>query len=303
MDYKTKVTAVSAVLAVLTLTAVLGLVFNSQAVVQREVASPLFEGYQISAVTGLELGNGVSLQKQGSWSLAYQGKSYPVSVDRVETYLKTLGGLQRERQVAHEAAEDAFGLGKDAHTLKILAGDRVIADLRVGATNDLGNKVYVRFTGKPEVWQTDRGFARTLELDFNTWADLSLFPGKKAGDLIRLSFDGKFEAADGSAYGPFDLVKAAKEGKEIWENRLTTDDQDRSSWASLVPTFRFSSFAEPNAAPVMGSPLGRISAHWSDGSSTEVTLYPADDQGRYRAQSGDRDFYINDWALGSLLLK
>jgi len=304
MDYKTKVTVASVLLGALTLSAVLGLVFSQQAVVQRQSQEPLLTGYEASAIAGIELGNGVVLKKDPAWSLTFQGKAYPASTDRIETYLKTISTLQRERLVTTGDAQP-FGLTTGYKTLKLLGpGGKVIADLQVGGANELGDKVYVRFAGQKEIWQTDRGFSRTLDLDFNTWADLTLFPGRKATDLARIGFDSRIETADKTVYAPFDLEKSVKDGKPKWENRITKASTDTmASWASLVPTFHFGAFAAPTDAPASGASLGTVTLSWADGTASTIKIGQADAQNRYRATDGTKDFWINDWALGQLLYK
>lgn len=304
LDYRTKLTLFSSLLGVLTLTAVLGWAFSGQAVAQRQAAEPLLAGFQASLVTGLQVGSDLVLKKADGWTLTYQGKAYAASSDRVDTYLKTLSGLARERLVTREGGQE-FGLDQGFRTLKLLgAENKVLYDLEVGGTNDLGDKTYVRFAGQKEIWQTDRGFARTLELDFNTWADLSLFPGRKAAELTRIAFDSRIETADQTVYSPFDLVKISQDGKDSWEDRLTkASTEPMASWASLVATFHAGAYLTPTEASVPGTTLGRLTVSWSDGTSTEVALGSADDQGRYRATVGDREFWINDWALGQILYK
>ena len=304
MDYKTKISATSALLGVLTLTAVLGWVFSQQAVVQRQVQEPLLTGYDASAITGIELGNGVVLKKVTGWNLAFQGKDFPASTDRIETYLKTISTLQRERLVTSGDGQP-FGLANGYKTLKLLGiGGKLFADLQVGSANDLGDKVYVRFAGQKDIWQTDRGFARTLDLDFNTWADLALFPGKKASDLTRIAFDSRIETSDKTVYAPFVLELLAKDGKPKWQNQATKVSTDTmTSWAALVPTIHFGAFASPSDAPVSGPSLGSVTLNWADGSSSTVKIGPADAQNRYRATDGKKDFWLNDWALGQLLYK
>jgi len=304
MNYKTKVTVLSALFGVLALTAILGWVFSQQSVAQRQAQEPLLAGYQSSDVTGIELGTGISLKKSPDWTLTFQGKTFPASIDRIETYLRTISTLQKERLVT-SGDPKPFGLETGFKTLKLLgAGGKVFADLQVGGPNDLGDKVYVRFAGQKDIWQTDRGFARTLDLDFNTWADLSLFPGKKAADLTRITFDSRIETADKSVYSPFDLEKSIKDGKPKWQNRSTKASTDTmASWADLVATFHFGAFASPNEAPAPEASLGTVTLNWADGSTSTVKIGPADGQNRYRATDGKRDFWINDWALGQLLYK
>ena len=305
MNYKTKVTVTSSLFAVLVVTAVLGWAFSGQAVAQRQSQEPLLAGFQASDVTGLTLGNGVAMLKAANaWSLTFQNKAYPAAGERIDTYVKSLQGLLRERLVTQDSDVKAFGLDQGFKTLKILgAGGKGIADLQIGGTNDLGDKAYVRLAGQKEVWQTDRNFVRSLDLDFNTWADLSLFPGRKADSLIRVAFDSRIEAPDKSVYGPFDLVKSTKAGKSVWENRITKASIDAmASWADQVAGFHFGAFATPTEAPAAVT-LGTLTLGWSDGNQTTVKIGPPDSQKRYRATDGTKDFWINDWALGQLLYK
>jgi hypothetical protein len=306
MDYAKKITVTSILLGVLTLTALLGWIFSQQSVAQRQAAEPLLTGFQTSAVTGLEIGTDIVLAKNGTaWTLTYQGKAYPPSADRAETYLKTLAGLTRDRLVTTSSDVASFGLDKDFKTLKVLGtAGKVLADLQVGNANDQGTKVWVRFAGQKEVWETDVGFSRTLGMDFNTWADLSIFPGKKAGDLTRIAFDSKLETPDKTVYAPFDLNKSTKDKKTVWENRITKASTDTmASWADLVPTFHVAAFASPADGVPPATTLGTVTLTWSDGSTDTLKIGPADAQNRYRVTSGTKDVWVNDWALGQLLYK
>jgi hypothetical protein len=306
MDYRKKITVTSALLGVLTVTAVLGWVFSQQSVAQRQAAEPLLAAFQPASVTGLEIGTDIVLSKTGNaWALAYQGKAYPPSPDRVETYLKTLAGQTRDRLVTTSADVKAFGLDAGFKTLKVLGtGGKVLADLQVGSVNDQGTKVWVRFAGQKEVWETDVGFSRTLGMDFNTWADLSLFPGKKAGDLTRIAFDSKLETSDKTVYAPFDLDKTTKDKKAVWENRITKASTDTmASWADLVPTFHVAAYASPADGAPPATTLGTVTLTWADGSTETVKIGPADAQNRYRVTTASKDVWVNDWSLGQLLFK
>lgn len=309
LDYRTKVTVLSTLLGVLSLTAVLGWAFSQQAVALRQAEAPLLAGLSVPTVTGLQVGDDLVLSKAptpGSpWGLTYEGKAFPASADRVETYLKTLAGLSRERLVARDGDAKAFGLDQGYRTLKLLgSGGKVLFEVQVGGSNDLGTKAYVRLAGQKEIWETDRGFVRTLELDFNTWADLTLFPGRKEADLTRVSFDSRVETADKTVYAPFDLVKTTDNGKTKWEDRISkASTETMASWAGLVTGFRFSAFVAPTETPPSGASVGTLTLAWSDGTTTTVKLGPADGQNRYLGTEGGRQFWIADWALGQLLYK
>ncbi|HTH12871.1 MAG TPA: DUF4340 domain-containing protein, partial [Spirochaetia bacterium] len=217
----------------------------------------------------------------------------------------TLAALTRDRLVTTSSDGTSFGLDKDFKTLKVLgAAGKVVADLQVGNVNDQGTKVWVRFAGQKEIWETDVGFSRTLGMDFNTWADLSLFPGKKAGDLTRIAFDSKLETPDKTVYGPFDLNKATKDKKTVWENRITKASTDTmGSWADLVPTFHVSAFASPADGVPPATTLGTVTLTWADGTIDVLKIGPADAQNRYRVTTASKDVWVNDWALGQLLYK
>ena len=304
MDYKTKVTVTSALLGVLSLTAVLGWVFSQQAVSQRQAQEPLLAGFQPAAVAKMELAGGVALTKDTAWHLTAAGQAFPASSDRIDNYLKSLAALQRERLVTTGDDVKAFGLAEGFKTVKLTGADGKVTELQVGSPNDLGNKVFVRLAVQKEVWETDRSFARTLDQDFNAWADLTMFPGKKAGDLTRLSFDSKIEASDKTQYTPFDLVKTTAGGKTKWENRLTkSTTESMAAWTDLVPVFHFGAFVGASDGPSTGAALGMLTATWADGSQTVVKIGPSDAKNRYRAVSGDHEFWINEWALGQLLYK
>ena len=304
IDYRTKVTLLGALLGLLSLTAILGWTFSQQVVTNRQSSEPLFAGFQPNSVTGMVLGNGVTLTKTDTWNLLFQEKSFPAASTRIEAYLTTLGSLKRERLVTRSGEAKAFGLDQGFQTVQLLGpGNQILADLQVGAVNDQGTKVAVRLAGQSEIWETDAGFSRSLQLDFNTWADLSLFPGKKAADLTRITFDSRIETADKTVFSPFDLVRTTKDGKSVWEDRLTkVATEPLASWADSVTGFRFGAFALPEQASNPGT-LGTLTFYWSDGSTSMVKIGAPDGQNRYRATDGTRDFWINDWALGQLLYR
>lgn len=302
MEYRTKVTTAAIVLAVLCLTAVFGTVFSQQAVNQRQTQQPLLAGFDASAVSSLELAGGVVLKKAGTWSLTVRGKSYPASADRIDGYVKSLALLKRDRLVTSGGDAKAFGLDQGFKTLKIVGtAGKVVADLEVGGPNESGAKVYVRFAGSKDIWETEADFSRSLSLDFNTWADLSLFPKKTA---VRVSFDSKITASDKSVYSPFDLVRSeGKDGKAIWQNRLTKVNVDAGAWVDNLPRFRFAAYVAPNYPPTAAAYLGTLTVGWADGTESVVHFGRPDEQNRYRATDGTKDFWINDWALGQLLYK
>lgn len=303
MEYRTKVTTLSSILAVLCLTAVFGFVFSQQAVNQRQTEQPLLAGFDPKAVTEIQLADGVDLKKAPAWTLTVQGKAYPASSDRIDTYVKSLAQLKRDRLATSGGDVKAFGLDQGFKTIKILgAAGKVAADLQVGLPNDSGDKVYVRLAGGKDVWETDAGFSRSLSLDFNTWADLSLFPPKKTPVLI--SFDGKITTSDKNLYAPFELVRGqSKDGKTTWQNRLTKATVDAGGWADALPSVRFGAFASPSDPAPDAAVLGTLTVGWSDGTETKVKIGKPDKQNRYRATDGTKDFWINDWALGQLLYK
>ena len=303
MEYRTKVTILSALLGVLCLTAVLGVVFNQTAVAQRQAQEPLV-AFQPSDVVSIDLGNTLLLTKTAkTWNLSFQGKPFPASSERVDTWLQSVSRLSRERLVTEGADVKAFGLDQGFKSVKILgAGSKVLADLQIGGTNQQGDKAYVRLAGQKQVWQTDRAFARSLDLDFNTWADRALFPGRKADSLIRVSFDSRIEVSK-TVYGPFDLVKATKDGKSVWQDRTKTSTEAMTSWAAQVPLFQFTAFVSPSEAPAAATVLGTLTLGWSDGNQTTIKIGPPDAQSRYRCSDGTREFYVSDWALAQLLYR
>jgi hypothetical protein len=303
MEYRTKVTTASTILAVLCLTAVFGTVFSQQAVNQRQEEQPLLAGFDPAVVTGLELADGVELKKTGSWSLSVGGRPYPASSERIDGFVKSLALLKRDRLVSGGGDAKPFGLDQGFKTLKVLgASGKVIANLEVGTVNEQG-KVFVRLAGAKDIWETDSSFARSLTLDFNTWADLSLFPKKTP---TRIAFDGHLVTADKTAYVPFDLVLSSakdKDGKAIWQNRLTKANVDAASWVENFPLFRFGAFASPLDPPADAVKTGTLTVGWSDGTETKIIIGKPDTQNRYRSTDGTKDFWINDWSLAQLLYK
>lgn len=303
IDYRTKVTILSALIGVLSLTAVLGWAFSQQSVAQRQSQESLLAGFQPSAVRSLEVGSDTLLVKSTGWTVQLGNASFPGASDRIDTYLKTLEGLKKSRLVTRDGDGKPFGLDSGFKTLKIAGeGSKVLFELQVGNTNELGDQVYVRLAGQKEIWETDSGFSRSLGQDFNAWADLSLFPGRKDGDLTRVAFDSRIETADKTVFAPFDLVKSTKDGKSVWENRLTkTSTEAMATWAQLVPSFRFAGFVSAQDGPSTTTSLGTVSLTWSDGSTTTIKIGPPDGQNRYRASDGAREFWLSDWSLGQLL--
>ncbi len=303
MDYNTKVTITSSLLGVLTLTAVLGSVFSGQSVVQRASQEALMTGMGSAQVGSISLPGGILLDKAKGrpWTLTVQGHPYPASSERIEGFLTTAFELKRERLVGHSVTLADYGLDKPKLvTFKDSTG-KTLTEVRAGSADSTGTKVYVQVGSAPEVWETDRGLLRGLDTDFNTWADLTLVPGKKASDLTRITYTGSLETSDKTQYTSFDLVKGGTPDKPTWENQLNKSAAKADNWLNQLANFRFGAYFGPQeTTPVDGSG-GKLVLSWGDNSKTEVTFGAKDAQNRIPASDGQRQFWINDWALSQLL--
>ena len=303
MDYNTKVTVTSALLGVLTLTAVLGLVFSGQSLVQRASQEALVTGLTSAQVGSLSLPGSIELTKGVSWTLSVQGHPYPASSERIEGFLTTALELKRERLVGHSVALADYGLDKPKIVTFRDKTGKAMVELRTGSTDSTGTKVYVQVGGAPEVWETDRGLTRGLETDFNSWADLTLFPGKKATDLTRITFTGSLETSDKTQYASFDLVKGGTPDKPTWENLLNKSPANVNPWLNQFANFRFGAYFSPQENTAVDGSGGKLVLSWGDNTKTEVMFGVKDSQNRIPASEGQRKFWINDWALSQLLYK
>ncbi|MEI8093183.1 MAG: DUF4340 domain-containing protein [Spirochaetales bacterium] len=309
MDYRTKVTVLSALLGLLTLTAVLGVVFSGQSMAQRQAQEALLPGFQADLVTSLELPKETVLTRTPAgttqaWALKVSGQAYPAAPERVTDYLKALGGLRRERLVGRSVALAEFGLDAPQSVLVKDKTGRVLFEILAGKSDASATKVYVQLKGSPEVWETDAALVRPLQVDFNTWADLTLAPGKKPSDLTRLTYTGALEAADKTKYAAFDLVKGGTPEKPEWTNQLDKSKPAKAvTWVNQVASYRFGVFFSPGEATAIDGSGGKLVLEWGDNTRTEVTLGARDAQNRYPATDGQRKFWVYDWSLSQLLFQ
>jgi hypothetical protein len=273
-------------------------------VAQRQAQEAVLPAGLLAQVARLSLPGQIELTKTGAWSVTVSGQPYPASADRIDGYLKTLGEMRRERLVGRAVTLKDYGLDAPRVVLLKDKNGKTLAELRIGSPDAAGSKVYVQLDSGPEVWETDRALTRVLDVDFNTWTDLALAPGKKASDLTRLTFTGALETTDKTKYTAFDLVKGGTPDKPIWENQLDKSKPESvANWVTQVANFRFGAYAAPGEAPVLDGSSGKLVLSWGDNTRTEVQLGQRDLQNRFAATDGQRRFWINEWALSQLLFR
>lgn len=323
MEYRKKIILYSALIGILALTTVFGTLFSSQAVFQRQSSEPLLAAYTPEAVSSVTIEGQATLvrQEDSSWKVLVNNQPYPADNPRVKTFLGDLANLKKTKEVSNSKDLAAYGLDQPKRLQLRDKTGKVLYDLLVGKGDNLGKGVYVKMADKDTVWLTDRGFARSLELDFNTWCDLSLVPGsKKPADLARISWTGSLSVAQPplppkdekskptpqppKVYGPFQLDKQAKDQAVKWQLKSTgVFPANAEGYVTQVLGFKFTSYLKPDESFDPAQAVAVLTLEWGNGTKTEIKLGPSDDKKRIPAFDGQRKFWLADWALDSLAFK
>lgn len=228
LTVKKKVIILSIILAFLTFTYVLGLVFSSENVQNRKAREPVFAILNKESVARIEIIEDdlpTELERRSEdWVVMIRNMAFPALESRVDSLLDLVISLKRSQIVSAnpENWQNFEVSGENSKQLKLFnSSGKAIVHLHIGKSG-LGSKGnYIRLEGSNEVIQSDRSLNFYLNSDKSFWSDLRLFPRGLTGENIiritirsRISFpeqEGKLNDLD------YTLVLENISGVETWQ--------------------------------------------------------------------------------------
>jgi hypothetical protein len=275
VTFRSRLLAVCYALAVLLFLFVIGTLFSPERVQARTSAQPLLPGVSSQKVDGIEiLEDGVpavQLRRAAhGWETSRktpQGTStYPVSAERVETFLRTVAGLRRTSRVTTDPGHlSELGLSGGASRLLVLqqAGAPDVA-LQVGKRGPSGDADYVRVQGQDQVYLARGTLSFFLSQDASYWYELHVLPDDVQGTTIAaITVSGELEIDDsGGAVltGGYTLRRPSADRLDQWTVGGDPRPADRVSagaMASSLANLEGVDFAESKAG-ASGVGAGRL---------------------------------------------
>lgn len=307
MEFKTKIKLYSGLLGTLVLTAFLGLFLNAQADLARRSLDPLIPGLGSVSLSSLQVENGPTLRlaADGQWEVLQDARSYPANAERITGFVKSLTELTRLKVVSTGDDLAPFGLVGGFKRLTAQSKDgKEVFNLQIGKATPDEKSVYVKFDKEKTVYATDRGFARSLELDFNTWTDLRLIQDTVAPEsLEKMEFKGGLEVSQ-KKITPYVLVKTLKDNQPVWvAPGSETPIPEAESAASRLATQVFLSYLKPDESFNPEAAVGTLEVVRDRGKVSTFKIGPKDAQNRFPVFDGKRTFWLAEWALEQLLYK
>ena len=188
MNYKKKVTILSVFVAVLALTYILILFFDSDR--RRDPSFAWLDPSQIDMADRIEVFgmNGLTVLRRVNniWFISEGGIDYPVRQNRVEDLLSAL--TRRDsypvRALSAEARE-RLGLGEISDSrIRVSGGAGLpLLDLLIGSTDAIGREVYLRRGGSDEIHSGEDRFTFFTEAVSGFWLDRRLFSAASTADV------------------------------------------------------------------------------------------------------------------------
>ena len=187
MTFRARLAAVCAALAVLIVLFVVGTLFSPERVQARTAARPLLAGVLAQKIDGIEVMEGstttVQLRKEAH---GWQTGAYPVSADRVATFLRTVAGLRRTSQVTSDPQHlGELGLGSEgSRTLVLHQAGAPDSVLLVGKRGPAGDADYVQVRGEDRVYLARGSLSFFLSQKLSYWYELHVLPDDVQGTTI-----------------------------------------------------------------------------------------------------------------------
>jgi hypothetical protein len=193
MDFRRRVTILSALIGLLGVTLVLGAVFSLQTRGLRTTVQQVFPSLQADAVTSISIATPdtaqssagsvsesvVELSKNasGQWTVKSGGISFPADESKINSFLSDLARLQTSRTVTRNPAlYPDFQLEKSAaHRVTIVSSRGPRLEMYYG--KDAVGGGYVRIGNDPAVYLADQSLNYYMTRGADGWDDLRLFPG------------------------------------------------------------------------------------------------------------------------------
>ena len=189
MTFRTKAAGLGALIAVLSLTLILGLTTSFGGNVRSKEA-PLLASIKtgnLKEIRFKQKGEERFLKKGSGqdWDLLIKGKPFPTAEGKVKRFLEILAeGKLVELVTDKEANWKTFEVGDDAEKRILLAGDQGKAEILVGKAANIGSSEYVRIAGDKRVYRLSTGLGYYVEQKISSWCDLRIFPKALEGKQI-----------------------------------------------------------------------------------------------------------------------
>jgi len=218
MKYRTKITALAAVAAFLTITLVLGMTTSLGGNI-RSMEEPLL-GFlktgNLDRIVLVSKGEERILKRSGAsdWEFMMKGKPFPAASEKVKRLLEILAdGKLVEIVTDKEENWKTFGVGNDGEKRLVLAGDQGKAELFVGDSAKLGTREYVRVAGDKRVFVLSNGLSHYAEQKASYWCDLRIFPkGLKGKQIVAIAVKGVTAKSEPAERLEYRLIRE-KEGE------------------------------------------------------------------------------------------
>lgn len=152
---------------------------------------PGFKSTSATRVTVKRSGEEILAERtNNSWRLT-KPLVYPAAAAHVEKLLQAVTELNWQTQITaselkdHPKAQEEFGFASPTATSLAVQQDDTILNLLVGTNTPVGEQVYVRVVGSPEIYVIDSEFLKLMPHSVNDWRDTTLLRFSKPIDTIK----------------------------------------------------------------------------------------------------------------------
>lgn len=251
MEYGKKIKILSAVIALLAVTYIMGIVFSSANINRRKSEEKVISKNAIEQISSItvdleEDGSSLQIQKNsdGKWSYTENGKEYPASDSKILNFIDSVGNLTKYQLVGSDKklwekfeldgstgkkALFSDSTGKELFTLYVGKNSTVESSGEYFATS-FSDNVYL--SGAP----VKRYFLRDKEY----WSDLKIFPeGIETPNIVSVKITANIpEANEREALEiDFNIKKETSDIEDEWLNLLPSpqlDEIDINSVNNLI---------------------------------------------------------------------
>ncbi len=284
MTFRARLLTAAGALAVLILLFIIGIALSPERVQARTSAQPLLPGISSEKVDGIEIREAgtttIQLQREAH---GWQTGAYPVSADRVATFLRTVAGLRRTSRVSSGPQHlGELGLASDESRILVLhqagAADAV---LEVGKRGPAGDADYVRVQGQDQVYLAKGSLSFFLAQKPPYWYELHVLPDDVQGTTIaEITVSGALETLRGG----YTLRRPSADKLDQWVvGGSAADRVTAGAMASSLANLEAVDFAGEKAGQT-GSGAGRldIAVKTFEGKTYALSVTRGPEQGRVR---------------------
>jgi len=211
MSFRTRVIAISSLLALLIAAFLLGMFLSPERAQESAVQEPLLPIAALGDIAEAEIVHKGTVEvtlrrKDGGWEALTAGHAYPGSADRIEAFVRGVAGLKRGRIVGSDRGGllAELGLGEDSARLLVLRRGTGKGEmgLLVGKRGPSGDEDYMQVKGTDAVYLVRGSLAFFLTQDRTYWYELHVLPDDARGGaaISRISVTGRL-ALGGSEGG------------------------------------------------------------------------------------------------------